>query len=62
VLWDEDWKDNDSLMDADPKASQAVKELLGIDEDYYIAVPPDPTDEEMKVVWATLRELVRGTP
>jgi hypothetical protein len=23
------------------------KELLGIDEDYYLAVPPDPTDEEM---------------
>lgn len=25
-----------------------MKELLGIDEDYYIAVPSDPTDEEMK--------------
>jgi hypothetical protein len=57
VLWDEDWKDNESLLDADPKASQAVKKLLGIDEDYYIAVPPDPIDEEMEGVWATLRNL-----
>ncbi len=60
VLWDEDWRDSESLLDADPKASRAVKKLLGIDEDYYIAVPPDPTDEEMKRVWATLRGLTKG--
>ncbi|MEI8371278.1 MAG: hypothetical protein WCJ35_00425 [Planctomycetota bacterium] len=60
VLWDEDWKDSESLMDADPRAGRAVKELLGIDEDYYIAVPPDPTEEEMKGVWATLRGLTKG--
>lgn len=34
VLWNEDWKDSESLLDADPKASRAVKKLLGIDEDY----------------------------
>ena len=61
VLWDEDWKDSESLLDADPEASGAVKKLLGIDEDYYIAVPPDPTDEEMEGVWATLRKLTQGT-
>ncbi len=33
------------------------KKFMGIDEDYYIAVPPDPTDEEMVGVWATLRKL-----
>ena len=60
VLWDEDWKDSESLLDADPKASQAVKKLLGIDEDYYVAVPPDPTQEEMEGIWATLRRLTGG--
>jgi len=59
VLWDEDWKDSESLLDVDPKASRALKKLLGIDEDYYVAVPPDPTDEEMKGVWATLRGLTQ---
>jgi hypothetical protein len=59
VLWDEDWRADESLLDADPKASQAVKEVLGIDEDYYVAVPPDPTDEDMEGVWATLRSLTR---
>ncbi len=39
---------------------QGVKKLLGIDEDYYVAVPPDPTDDEMECVWATLRGLTHG--
>jgi len=47
-------------MDADPRAGRVAKELLGIDEDYYIAVPPDPTDEEMEGVWATLLGLTKG--
>ena len=31
----------------------------GIDEEYYVAVPPDPTDVKMKGVWATLRGLTQ---
>jgi hypothetical protein len=61
VLWDEDWRDDESLLDADPRAGRAVKELMGIDEDYYVAVPPDPTDEEMEGVWPTLRGLTHQT-
>jgi hypothetical protein len=60
VLWDEDWRDCESLLDVDPQASRGVKKLMGIDEDYYIAVPPDPTEEEMEGVWATLRGLTSG--
>jgi hypothetical protein len=59
VLWDEDWRDATHL-DADPKASRAVKKLLGINEDYYVAVPPDPTDEELQGVRKTLRQLTSG--
>jgi hypothetical protein len=62
VLWDQDWKDTDDHLDADPKASRMVKNLLGIDEDYYVAVPPDPTEKEMEGIRATLRVLTRGTP
>ena len=60
VLWDEDWRDNENLLDVDPKAGRALKELLGIDEDYYVAVPPDPTDVEVEGVWTTLLGLARG--
>ncbi len=48
-------------MDVDPKAGRAVKEMLGIDEDYYVAVPPDPSAEEMERVWVTLRGLTDGS-
>jgi hypothetical protein len=61
VLWDEDWRDAENHLDADPQANRVVKKLLGIDEDYYVAVPPDPTDEEMAAVEATLRRLTRDT-
>ena len=62
VLWDEDWRDSESLLDADPRASREVKKMLGIDEDYYVAVPPDPTDREMEGIWATLRGLTQDAP
>jgi hypothetical protein len=60
VLWDEDWKESEALLDADPKAGQAVKKLLGIDDDYYIALPPDPTDTEMAAIWEELRVLTQN--
>ena len=61
VLWDEDWRDGENLLDADPRAGGEVKKLLGIDEDYYVAVPPDPTDEEMEAILAKLRALTQNT-
>ena len=60
VLWDEDWRDGESLLDADPKAGGAVKKLLGIDDDYYVVAPPDPTDDEMEGIWATLRVMTHS--
>jgi hypothetical protein len=61
VLWDDDWRDSESLLDADPKASRAVKKLLGIDDEYYVAVPPDPSEKEVEGIWATLRDLTRDS-
>ena len=60
VLWDEDWRDDENLLDAAPNASGAVKTLRGLDEHYYGAVPPDSTAEEMNGVCASLRALTRG--
>jgi len=60
VLWDEDWRDAENHLDADPQANRVVKKLLGIDEDYFVAVPPDPAEDEMEGVRAKLRALTRG--
>lgn len=58
VLWDEDWKDAEYHLDADPVTSGTVKDVLGIDSDYYVAIPPDPTNEELEAICTTLRELI----
>ncbi|MFC1596689.1 hypothetical protein ACFL5Q_01970 [Planctomycetota bacterium] len=60
VLWDDDWKGEEVHLDADPKASRAMKKLFGIDKDYYVDVPPDPSEAELEKIIHTLRELTRG--
>ena len=45
VLWDTDWGLT-AVMDATPDNSCRGKKELGIDDDYFIAVAPDPSDEE----------------
>ena len=60
VLWDDDWKGEEVHLDADPKTSRALKKLFGIDKDYYVDVPPDPSDAELEEIINTLHELTRG--
>ncbi len=56
VLWDNDWEMEEQL-DADPDTSRRLKQELGIEEDYFVAIPPDPNDEEAERLWDELREL-----
>lgn len=56
VLWDYDWEMEEQL-DVDPDVSQEMKQKMGINDDYFITVPPDPTDEEAERLLAELREL-----
>lgn len=61
VLWDGDWEMDDLFMDVDPETSKVRKELLTIDEDYYTAVAPDPTPEELAEARRLLRAIVRDS-
>lgn len=56
VLWDNDWAMMDHL-DAAPDAARRVKRELGITEDYFVAVPRDPSDAEAERLLAELRML-----
>jgi hypothetical protein len=58
LLWARDWEMEEHL-DADPEASRRVKQELGIDADYFVAVPPDPSEEECERLVGELRELTR---
>jgi hypothetical protein len=57
VLWDKDWEMLDQL-DADPDAAERAKDELGIDPDYFVAVPADPSDAQVEQL---LADLVRWT-
>ena len=59
ILWDEDWRQAEIQMDVSPEQGQAMKKLLGIDEDYYVAVSPDPSEEELEGILALLKKLTK---
>lgn len=50
---------DDLFMDADPEMSKARKDHLSIEDDYFTAVPPDPSDRELAEARAVLRALTR---
>jgi len=56
VLWDYDWQLEDSV-DLAPDASQRLKDELGIADDYFVTVPPDPSDAEAERLLQQLIEL-----
>ena len=58
VLWDDDWRSDGLFMDAPPEASRLPKEFLGIPDDYYTAIPPDPTEAELEESRARLQKLL----
>ena len=57
VLWGSDWAMEEQL-DANPDDSEQVRQKMGIDDDYFIAVPPDPTDPQADRLLAELREQI----
>jgi hypothetical protein len=57
---DGDHEGGPGFMDADPAVSRYCRDELGIAEDYYTAISPDPTDEQLDSVRRTLREVCGG--
>ena len=46
VLWDCDYAWEDSL-DLPPEESRRIRDTLGVADDYYTDVPPDPPDDQV---------------
>jgi hypothetical protein len=57
ILEDRDFLAGSLFLDADPSRSRSLKALLGIPHDYFAAIPPDPTPEELERVRADLRRI-----
>ena len=62
VLWDRDFEMADSFLDEDPGISRQRRRLLGIDNDYFTQVAPDPRPEEIFQLVTKTREIVRAKP
>jgi hypothetical protein len=58
VLWDDDWDMVDHL-DATPEVARRAKAKLGISDDYFVAIPDDPSDVEAERLLAELIALTR---
>lgn len=59
VLWDDDYMDTESVLDATPDSARRYRSKLGIDRDYFIAVAPDPKESDLPAIRERLRSLCR---
>jgi hypothetical protein len=60
ILWDDrDYLAGGIFLDLDPAVGDALKEQLGIEDDYYSAAPVDPTPAGLEEIRASLRRICR---
>lgn len=60
ILWDRDFEMADGFMDQDPTVSRQRQRLLGIQQDYFSDVHPDPHPKDALRLVRETRELVRS--
>jgi hypothetical protein len=59
ILWDRDWEMEDLFADAIPERGRQLKRFLGIEDDYFRDIAPDPTTPQLRAVCAQLDALMR---
>ncbi len=62
VLWDRDFELADSFLDIDPGVSRRRRRLLGIEDDYFTQIAPDPSSDETFRLAARTQSIVRSKP
>ena len=62
ILWDRDFELADQFLDAEPDLSHSRRRLLGISEDYFTGIAPDPRARDVLRVVSRTREIVRSKP
>ncbi len=62
ILWDRDFELAESFLDDDPGVSDRRRRLLGIDDEYFTRIAPDPRPDQLyRLVWQT-QKIVRAKP
>lgn len=57
ILWDRDFEMGESFLDTDPTKAALMKQVLGIESDYYTAIAEEPSEEEAEALLESLRKL-----
>ena len=57
ILWDRDFEMESILVDQSPEKAKLLKSHLGITNDYFSLIAPDPGEEEFAKIQQELREL-----
>jgi len=52
--------DGDVYLDLPPEHAKKLKRMMGVTEDYYTAIPPDPSERELGEIRSRLRALTDG--
>jgi len=62
ILWDRDFELSGTFLDMDPEILRERRQILGIDDDYYTQVAPDPRPAEVAELVSATRKIVRQKP
>lgn len=62
ILWDRDFELADQFLDEEPAQSRERRSLLGISDDYFTGIAPDPRTNELQRVASQTRKIVRNKP
>ena len=62
ILWDRDFEFSESFLDMDPEILRERRQILGIDDDYFTQIAPDPPPAEVAKLVSATREIVRQKP
>ncbi|MDF1844796.1 MAG: hypothetical protein P1U77_25570 [Rubripirellula sp.] len=62
ILWDRDFELADQFLDSDPVSAFDRRQVLGISDDYFTRIAPDPRAEDVRRVVSQTRAIVRRKP
>jgi hypothetical protein len=60
ILWDADYESEDLYIDKRPEEAQALKDFMGVSDDYFRDVPEDLNADEIKMKLAEVTTLCRS--
>ncbi|MAI72492.1 MAG: hypothetical protein CMM01_16515 [Rhodopirellula sp.] len=62
ILWDRDFEFSGNFLDMDPEILRERRQSLGIDDNYFTQIAPDPRPAEVAELVSATRKIVRQKP